>query len=334
MCASRIAARFASHLLLPSVMLISTPSRPSVQILLQDPSAPQPAAAGQKERAAPATVLPRGKKLVLKDGTYQVIREYQRNGDRVRYYSLERGDWEEIPASLVDWDATAKLADDEAKTQQAQVDKVHAREEAARMDNVADIDASLQVGGKGAFLPDAEGMYVVEGKNVRVMDQVASQLKADKLRVLAQIMSPVPMVPGKQDLVLPGAHATLRVKSPTPEFYLREPLPDPEKTSTIQKSRRMADSGPDVTLIRAKIVHNGRQLESITTLFGQKVSEKTNTISVQRWEVAPNVYRFTLSEALPPGEYILAQIEEEGLDIFVWEFGIDEGGSGTAPGKK
>jgi len=177
-------------------------------------------------------------------------------------------------------------------------------------------------------------MYVVEGKNVRVMDQVASQLKADKLRVLAQIMSPVPMVPGKQNLVLPGARATLRVKSPTPEFYLREPLPDPEKTSTIQKSRRMGDSGPDVTLIRAKIVHNGRQLESITTLLGQKVSEKTNTISVQRWEVAPNVYRFTLSEPLPPGEYILAQIEEEGLDIFVWEFGIDEGGAGTAPAKK
>ena len=202
------------------------------------------------------------------------------------------------------------------------------------MDNVADIDASLEVGGKGTFLPDAEGMYVVEGKNIRVMDQVASQMKTDKVRILAQILSPVPLVPGKQTLVLPGSHAALRLKSPTPEFYLREPPPDPEKTSTIQKSRRMADSGPDVTLIRAKIVHNGRQLESITTLLGQKISENTNAISVQRWEVAPNVYRFTLSEALPPGEYILAEIEEEGLDIFVWEFGIDQGGTGAAPAKK
>ena len=78
---------------------------------------------------------------------------------------------------MVDWDATAKVADDEAKAEQAQVEKVHAREEAARMDNVAEIDASLQVGGKDTFLPDAEGMYVVEGKNVRVMDQVASATK-------------------------------------------------------------------------------------------------------------------------------------------------------------
>lgn len=328
-----IAARFVSCVLLPFAFL--TVAGLPLKAFHQDP-APAPPVADQKEKPSSGAVLPRGKKLMLKDGSYQVIREYQRNGDRVRYYSLERGDWEEIPASMVDWDATAKVADDEAKAEQAQVEKVHAREEAARMDNVAEIDASLQVGGKDTFLPDAEGMYVVEGKNVRVMDQVASALKADKMRTLAQILSPVPMVPGKQNLVLPGSHATLRVKSPTPEFYLREPPTDPEKTSTIQKSRRMADSGPDVTLIRAKIVHNGRQLESITTLMGQKVSEKTNTISVQRWEVAPNVYRFTLSEALPPGEYILAQIEEEGLDVFVWEFGIDEGGAGpgSAPAKK
>src|SRR5215470_6799756 len=55
-----------------------------------------------------AYVLPRGKKLVLKDGTFQLVRGYQRNGDRVRYLSAERGDWEEIPAAIVDWDATAR----------------------------------------------------------------------------------------------------------------------------------------------------------------------------------------------------------------------------------
>jgi len=61
-----------------------------------------------EQNQTPAATLPRGKKLVLKDGTYQIIREYERNGERVRYYSLERGDWEELPASMVDWDATAK----------------------------------------------------------------------------------------------------------------------------------------------------------------------------------------------------------------------------------
>ena len=280
----------------------------------------------QKDKEVP--VVPRGKKLVLTDGTYQVVREYQRNGERVKYYSLERGDWEEVPSSMVDWDATAKADNDDQKAYAAQVEKIHKQEEARRMDNVADIDASLPVG-QGAFLPDSEGMYVVEGKTVRVMDQVGSQLKTDKLRTLAQILSPVPLVPGKKNVELPGTHAALRINSQKPEFYLREPPPDPERVSRIQKSKKANDAGPDVELIKAKVTRNGRQLESINVMFGQDVSQQKNAISIQRWEVAPSVYRFTLSQALPPGEYILAQVVEEGLDLFVWEFGVDGPGKPT-----
>ena len=52
--------------------------------------------------------LPTGKKLMLKDGSFQLVREYEVDGDRVRYFSIDQRDWEEIPASLVDWDATKK----------------------------------------------------------------------------------------------------------------------------------------------------------------------------------------------------------------------------------
>jgi len=284
---------------------------------------PQEPENSQKEKVTPAvgTVL-RGKKLILKDGTFQVIREYQRDGERVRYYSLERGDWEELPASMVDWAATEKAAGDAVKAAAAEVEKIHKQDEAKRMDNATDIDASLRVG-SGVFLPEGEGMFVVEGKSIRIMNQAASQLKADKLRILAQIISPVPAVPGKQNLILPGVRATLRVKTTNPEFYLREPDPDPDRVSKIEKSARVGDAAPDVELIRAKVTRNGRQLESISTLFGQEMTKTRNTISIQRWEVAPAVYRFTLSEALPPGEYVIAQIIPDGLDVFVWEFGVD-----------
>ena len=282
-------------------------------------------------QSARPTEIPRGKKLILKDGTYQVVREYQRNGERVRYFSEERGDWEEIPAAMIDWEATAK---DEAATEKATtaaLEKLHKQEEAKRMDNVADIDASLQVG-DGAFLPQGDGLFVVEGKSVRLLQQTGSANKVDTLRSIEQVLSPVPVVPGKQKVIIQGERATLRLRSTVPEFYLREAPPDPNRISPILKSSRPGESGPELILIRAKVLHNARQLEAIGTFHGETVSKNRNEIPVQRWEVAPTVYRFTLGQALPPGEYVFAEVLEDGLNYYVWDFGVD--GNAEADRKK
>ena len=325
MVGSRISASFSSLMFGISalcsfaLLLAAPPARSQTQDAPQRQST-QPAAQNGTPQA-----IPHGKKLILKDGTYQVVREYERNGERVRYFSEERGDWEELPAAMVDWDATAKEEAASEKAFAALADKVHKQEEAKRMDNVADIDASLQVG-EGAFLPSAEGLFVVEGKSVRLLEQVGAQNKRDKLRTVEQVLSPVPIVPGKLTVVIQGAHATLRLRSTTPEFYLREPPPDPDRVSPIERSSRPGEAGPDLVLVRAKVVHNGRELESIRTLFGQKMSASRNEIGIQRWEVATSVYRFTLSEALTPGEYALAEVLPDGLNYFVWDFGVDASG--------
>src|SRR5271168_3970344 len=104
-------------------------------------SSAAPANQGVPQTNAPA--LPRGKKLILKDGNYQLVREYSVDGDRVRYYSLDSSQWEEMPSSLVDWDATKKAEVDEAKRDAAVVAKVDEQEKARHAELKLDTDASL-----------------------------------------------------------------------------------------------------------------------------------------------------------------------------------------------
>ena len=280
--------------------------------------------------AAAAARLTRGKKLVLKDGNFQLVREYERKGERVRYFSLERAGWEEIPAAMVDWEATAKAQADSEKASEALLGKIHAQEEATKIETVLDVDASLQVA-PGVFLPPGEGMFAIEGKSVTPIAQVGSQVKTDKKTFLKQVISPIPIVPGKRNVEIPGAKAKTRITSGGPEFYLREAPPDPDRDSAVYRSSRPGESGPEVELVRATVKGNKRQLESIRSMFGQDIGTERKSIAIQRWEIAATVYRFTLGEPLPPGEYALAEILPGGMNFFVWDFGVD---GAQAPAKK
>ncbi|HXL23430.1 MAG TPA: hypothetical protein VOA78_13240 [Candidatus Dormibacteraeota bacterium] len=306
----------------------SEPSVPEAGESQQAGSAPAKAAAGQDGVARTA----RGKKLVLKDGNYQVVRDYARVGDRVRYLSAERGEWEELPADMVDWVATAKAEQAEASEAAALVNKIKAQEQANQVVAVMDVDASLQVA-PGVFLPTGEGMFAIQGKAVVRLEQAGAGVRTDKKQLLKQIASPIPIVPSKRNVEIPGAKAKVRITTAAPEFYLREAPPDPDQTTTIERSSRPGEAGPEIALVRATVKGNKRQLQAIKNLFGQDIATEVNVIAMQRWEVAPTVYRFTLSEQLPPGEYALAEILPDGMNLFVWDFGVD-GPAAAPPAKK
>jgi hypothetical protein len=256
--------------------------------------------------AAPSkAALPRGKKLMLKDGSFQLVREYQVDGDRVRYYSLDTSSWEEMPADLIDWDRTKKVADEEAKTDAAEVTVERSREK-ARAAEPLDIDASYEVAPR-VFLPPGEGLFAFDGKTILKLAQAPIVSKLDKKKVVAQVLVPVPIIPTEHNITIHRPHAEYRVDTGQPEFYMR---------STGQQE-------PELELIKATTRGDSREVEKLDSLVGQQKLTKA-TIAMQRWQVAIGLYRFTLSESLPPGEYVLAEvIQDNGMNLYVWDFGVD-----------
>jgi hypothetical protein len=253
----------------------------------------------------PDNSMPRGQKLVLKDGTFQLVGEYKVEGDRVSYYSLDTHEWEEMPASLVDWDATKKQAAAEAGKDAALVNAVDAREKAENVE-VLNVDSSIEPA-PGIFLPQDAGLFVFDGKTIQVVKQAEMKSTLNKGKMVEKVLVPVPIVPTRHVISVVGIHAKLRMTNGQPEFYMRTP----------------DGSEPEIDLIRAKI-HNGeRQVENVDELMGE-TAENRKAIALQRWQIATDVYRYTIAKPLEPGEYVLAQsVPNDQYSIYLWDFGID-----------
>src|SRR5579862_1051412 len=94
-------------------------------------------------------------RLYLKDGDYQIVREYQVLSDRVRYYSTERGDWEEIPLELVDLDRTKKDAAERQAAIEADAKEQDVEDKAIRAEKK-----------EAARVPGEPGVYYVVGDKI------------------------------------------------------------------------------------------------------------------------------------------------------------------------
>ncbi len=287
-------------------------------------SAPPPPAAPAQEKPAVAppsqpqenvpAPLPRGTRLFLKDGSYQLVREYKIVNDRVRYWSVEREAWEEIPAQFVDWDAIHKgEAEDAARRKQIdeKLKEIAQHERAVSLD----VDTSIEVA-PSVFLPDQPGFYVVANGAVAPLSQDLADSHLSMKRLFIQVITPIPVVPTKHSVELKGAHAKMRIHDPEPEFYFR---------TADQRE-------PHIALIRARVRGSSRLLTEIDTDFVGESRTKENQISLERWVAARNTFRYTLGQKLEPGEYaFIENIPEKGMDLYLWDFGVD---AGTGPNPK
>lgn len=244
-------------------------------------------------------------RLYLKDGTYQMTNDYQVLQDRVRFYSTERSEWEEIPLEMIDLDRTKKEVA-ERETEVKADAKAEAEEDTAEREAVKEIER----------VPPAPGVYYVDGDKLDTMKLAASKLVSNKRRNVLKILSPLPLVTGKQTLELDGESAEMRVAETRPEFYFR--LSNEESFAIIKLTPKKT----------ARIVEN---IEVIPVT--KEIVEHREEIATFKKQSGDMLYKIWPEHDLDPGEYALVEYTDTKLNPQVWDFGVGAASSGDSSKK-
>lgn len=231
-------------------------------------------------------------KLYLKDGDYHIVREYQVQGDRIRYYSTERGDWEEIPTDLVDLDKT-----EHERKERADAIKNEAREEDEEEKALRQQRKQIEA------IPQDVGVYYETGGQVKALTMADYKVITNKKRETLKILSPVPLVPGKASVVVQGAASKFIVHEDRPEFFFR--LSKGERFGIIHLTPKKD----------ARIVEN----VSIIPVSKQNIEDRKE-VEVFQQELADNLYKVWPEKSLEPGEYAVIEYTEGEIEMLVWDF--------------
>jgi hypothetical protein len=300
-----------------------------------------------------------GDRLIMKDGSYQIITKYEIKGDRVRFYSAERHDWEEIPSSLVDWTATAKWKHDygaagnadqvvtpvnpngSGKDQgQAEAAKIDAEERAARAAEIARMPFVLP----GLRLPDESGVWVLDTYDGQPELAHVLQANGDLNRAYEHSVLPyeVGSRPGARELIrINGYTAAVELHVNQPVFYVSLDAPkgavpppplgtpltvDTHGASSVPDDKR-SHSSPDSRYVILTL-EGGRNLRKATAeavdliLRGGHPVDLTETTK----EILPGGYwmKITPKDPLLIGQYALVEIlSPRDVNLDVWAFGVD-----------
>ncbi len=300
---------------------------------------------------APAQDLSR--RLILKDGSYQSVTTYEVKGDRVRYMSAERNEWEELPSALVDWPATEKYEKDRAASaipEAAAVDKEKERDKDKDKDKDSETDADLarlpQVA-PGLRLPDDSGIFLLDNfqgqPQLVEMQQTESDINRNsKGNIFGGVVNPV--ANARQTIELAGEHAAIHAHVAIPSIYINveddsNPAPPPGETASAKMSQPSLDAPrpeqqgtpqapaapPDrFRIVQVKVKDGKRIVGDMKRSATGKVHEDENYVKTTTAHITGGWLKLTPTEDLSPGEYAVIELKgKEGMNIYVWDFGVD-----------
>jgi hypothetical protein len=262
------------------------------------------------------------RRLILKDGSYQLVTKYEVKGDRVRYYSSEREEWEELPNKLVDWPATEKFESDRTSAPEAvQLDKELERESEAA-------EAALPQVAPGLRIPEEQGVFLLDAfqgqAQLAEIQQNASDINREtRGNILRGAINPVAGV--KQTIELEGSHAAVQAHVQFPSIYINVetgPEPAPEAQSSTQS--QAAAPVERYHILKVEVKGNKRILGDVKRQLTGKVTQQQHLIKTTANQLAGGWTKLTPAERLAPGEYaVVEMLGKEGMNLYVWDFGVN-----------
>jgi hypothetical protein len=259
-------------------------------------------------------------RLILKDGSYQAVSKYEVKGERVRYISAERGEWEEIPSNLIDWDATKKYNDSRSKAEPSP--------EARQLDEEAEAELKAEEARSPAVAP---GLNLPSDGGIFLFDQYQGEPQLVELtqnggeinrnmagNILRGAINPI--ASSKQSIQLPGQHAKVQAHVVQPVIFISPPPPDPGSKEQAPDPSQ----GDHYRIVRAEVKKDARVVGNIKVAVYGKVSQQQKFVETKLDPVSGGWVKLTPVTELAPGEYAVVELlGKEGMNLYVWDFGVN-----------
>jgi hypothetical protein len=268
------------------------------------------------------------KRLILKDGSYQLVTKYEVKGERVRYLSAERNEWEEVPKDMVDWAATEQFEKDRAAGKPAP--------EAAELDKELEAERKAeelktpQVA-PGLRLPEDGGIMLLDTfqgqpELVELQQQGSQVNKNMKGNILRATINPI--ASSKQSIEIAGTHAKIQSHAALPSIYVNVEQQNQALASDPQQPLQGAQEPEQpwdrFRIVRAQAKGDKRVVGNIKIAVYGKVSQEQKLVPTNAEQLTGGWVKVTPTEPLAPGEYaVVEMLGKEGMNLYVWDFGVN-----------